>query len=435
VKLHIFQSDKGDCLLLQSKKGANVLCDGGMANAMRRHVRGQLAKLLGKRPLDVVYVSHIDQDHISGVLQLLEDALEWRVHDYHKKKGNHGVSKPQVPRPPAIGGLWHNAFRDQVPDNAGAIEDLLAAAAPAFFAAGTRDLKRIGQEALDIVLSIPEALRVSRLVKSDLLGIPLNHIPGSTGPAKLLLARDPTTQFRVGQDLDVTIVGPSFAHMRNLRKGWNNWLETNKQTVRELREEMQRRVEEFSTGARTTTPFDLHDWNGIPPVKGVTTPNVASLVLLVREGERSVLLTGDVQQDVLIDGLTGTGNLKDDYLHVDVLKVQHHGSEHNADKDFCKQVSADHYVFCGDGSDGNPELEVLELFYQSRRGSADRRALAPIAADRRFTFWFSTDSSTVAAKNRTAFRRVEKLVQGMVNKSQGKMAARFNSGAYHTLSL
>ena len=34
--------------------------------------------------LELVYVSHIDNDHISGVLQLLEDEAEWRVFDLHQ---------------------------------------------------------------------------------------------------------------------------------------------------------------------------------------------------------------------------------------------------------------------------------------------------------------------------------------------------------------
>jgi beta-lactamase superfamily II metal-dependent hydrolase len=434
MKLHIFQSEKGDCVLLQSKKGRHLLSDGGMANAMRKYVRAQLPGLVGNKQLDLVYVSHIDQDHISGVLQLLEDALEWRVYDYHKGNGNTGVKKPGVPRPPPIGGLWHNGFRDQVKQNSGALEDLLAAAAPALFGTGIPEFERIGEEALNIVFSIPEALKVSRLVKPDLLGIPLNVIPGGAGPAKLLLARTPLTQCNIG-DLDITVVAPSSEDIKDLRKGWNNWLRDNQKAVRDLRKEMKLRVEEFSNGARTTTPFDLFDWNGMPGVEGVTTPNVASLVLLVKEGPTSVLLTGDSQHHVLLKNLEKTGHLPGGYIHLDVLKVQHHASEHNMDEDFCRKVSADHYVFCGDGSNGNPELKVLEQIYQSRVGPADLRALAPVAANRPFKFWFSTSSSTVNSANRPTYKKVEALVAKMVNNSGGKLTSKFNTGDYQTLTL
>ena len=83
MKLRIFQSAHGDCLLLEGKDKKLVLCDGGMPSSIKSHVRGELAKLRDdERELEYVYVSHIDSDHISGVLQLLEDEVEWRVFDY-----------------------------------------------------------------------------------------------------------------------------------------------------------------------------------------------------------------------------------------------------------------------------------------------------------------------------------------------------------------
>ena len=86
MKLTIFQSDKGDCLLLEAKSGELILCDGGMGPSMRDHVRDELAKLRdAKKELELVYVSHVDNDHISGVLQLLQDEVEWRVLSTIKK--------------------------------------------------------------------------------------------------------------------------------------------------------------------------------------------------------------------------------------------------------------------------------------------------------------------------------------------------------------
>ncbi len=38
MKLRVFQSDKGDCLLITSSDGKNVLVDGGMASSYNEHV-------------------------------------------------------------------------------------------------------------------------------------------------------------------------------------------------------------------------------------------------------------------------------------------------------------------------------------------------------------------------------------------------------------
>jgi hypothetical protein len=68
---------------------------------------------------------------------------------------------------------------------------------------------------------------------------------------------------------------------------------------------------------------------------------------------------------------------------VDVLKIQHHGSENNLDEQFARTVSADHYVFCGNGSHGNPETDVIDLC-SSPVWRPSVRALAPQAHDRDF---------------------------------------------------
>jgi len=89
MKLNIFQSDKGDCILLESEDGKRILCDGGMSRSMSKHVAPALGKLRkAKKNIDFAYVSHIDQDHISGVLQLMQDELDWRVFEHQKRLGN-----------------------------------------------------------------------------------------------------------------------------------------------------------------------------------------------------------------------------------------------------------------------------------------------------------------------------------------------------------
>ncbi len=439
MRLQIFQSDKGDCLLLESKDGKRILCDGGMSRSMKAHVRDELAQLrkAGKR-LDYVYVSHIDQDHISGILQLLNDELEWRVYDHHHQGGDNSVKKPRVPRPPEIGGLWHNAFRDLIKDNLGDIESMLAAVAPVLLGTGIPDAMKAGSEMQTISLSIPEALKVSKLASEDLLGIPINKVPGVPGKRKLLLLRDESTDFHVGS-LKLTVVGPTSEGLDNLREGWNNWLRSaeNRASVRSIREEMRKRVDEFGNGGLNVTPFDMRDWNGIPDFEGVTAPNIASLMFMVEEDGKRLLLTGDSQQDVLLECLRKADYLDEGYLHLDILKAQHHASENNFDDDFCRQVSARHYVFCGNGANGNPEPSVIKMIFDSRLGSKSKQALAPDAKDEPFEFWFSTTSAqqNEGSKEQANFEAVEELVRDLKKKANGRLKAHFNTKASTLLEI
>ena len=434
MKLKIFQSDMGDCLLLEAQSGELMLCDGGMKGSLKQHVRDELAKLrAAERAIDLVYVSHIDNDHINGVLQLLEDEVEWRVFDFHENNDD-PILEPKVPRPPAIHGILHNAFRDQVTANNKAIENLLVAAAPSLYATAIPEMIGAADEMQGIIAAIPEALKVSRLTRADALDIPVNRPPGVAQAARLLFAGQPGDTFQLGS-MKFTLLGPTKKELSTLRKGWNTWLRNNRDTVKKIRAELKRRIEEFSSGALTTSPYDLRDWNGVPDFEGVSAPNVASLMFLAEEDGKTLLLTGDGQQKFILDGLARTGFLEDGFVHVDVLKVQHHGSENNMDEKFARKVSADHYVFCGNGAHGNPEISVIDIVYESRLGKPSVRALAPKAQDRDFHFWFSTTSNAQKGQNRTTFRAMEKHVANLEAASGGRLHLHFNGRAYTTLAI
>lgn len=430
MDLHIFQSDKGDCLLLEGQNSGRVLCDGGMAASMKKSVRKELAKLRSAgKSIDYAYISHIDQDHISGVLRLLEDELEWRVYDHHQTSGNPSA-KPKVPRPPAFGGIFHNAFREQVGANMGKVTDLLAAAANLGLSSSHPKLIAFGAEMQNIVLSVPEAIRVSHLASSQLLGIPTNRIPGSNDDAKLLMVRPRQGSFAIGS-MQFTVVGPTQDEVKQLRDGWNDYLgdPENMKSLKRLRDRLDDDRRDIAN-----RDISLSDWESY---RGVSVPNIASLMFMVEENGKRLLLTGDSQQDIILKGLKATGYLSVGHCHLDALKVQHHGSENNMDENFCRIVSADHYIFCGNGEHGNPDPRVLRMIYNSRIGPAAVRSRSPAANGRPFCFWFSTSSAEQEAgsKERKAFGEVERIVANMVQSSGGLMTAKFNTGTKLKLSI
>jgi len=439
MKLTIFESDMGDCLLLEAASGDLMLCDGGMRASLETHVRAELGALRDAgRELELVYVSHIDNDHISGVLQLLEDEAEWRVFDLHQQSGD-PIRKPKVPRPPVIKGILHNAFGDQIKATTKEIkeiENLLVAAAPTLYASAASEFIYAADEMQGIAAGIPEALKVSRLTGADALDIPVNKPPGVAEAVKLLYAGQPGETFALGS-MRFVLIGPTAKELRSLGKGWKTWLEESPDQVTKIRAQLKKRIDDFSSGAMTGSPYDLRDWNGIPDIKGVTAPNIATLMFMVEENGKRVLLTGDAQQDFILDGLERTGFLDEGFVHLDALKVQHHGSEHNMDENFAQKVSADHYVFCGNGSHGNPEIDVIDLVYASRLGKESVRTLAPKAQNRDFHFWFSTTSQAApeGLVRRKTFEKVEAHVAELEAKANGRLHLHFNHDASTVLAV
>jgi beta-lactamase superfamily II metal-dependent hydrolase len=418
MRITVFQSDKGDSLLLTGDDGRVLLADGGMRDSYTRHVAPTLGKMAeAGQAIDLVYVSHIDQDHIAGVLKLMDDIVAWRVYDFQMTSGNAGFPRPDVPRPPEVKAIWHNAFQDQVEDNTGEIEELLVANMKTFRFA----MQSVGdaERYENLVTSKREALLLSHRVGAHQLKIPLNQEFGG----RLMLVTDPPQALQLG-GMRLHLIGPFEEDLDKLRKEWNQWLKQSQKTIREIREQARRDAETLDLDEGTLlhrSILALAEELGNRNL--VTSPNLASLMLLVEENGKTVLLTGDGHADDILKGLDKAGKLDaQGRMHVDVLKVQHHGSEHNIHLKFCQAVTADHYVFCGNGAHENPDLGALRAIIDARLGTDEEEG---VLADRRFKFWFNSSAKVTKADYREHMEQVEALIEDAAKQSQGKLKFRF----------
>ncbi|MDP6580371.1 MAG: hypothetical protein QF681_06925, partial [Vicinamibacterales bacterium] len=168
--------------------------------------------------------------------------------------------------------------------------------------------------------------------------------------------------------------------------------------------------------------------------RSVTTPNLASLMFFAREGRQTMLLTGDGHCDDILDGLDKAGLLRPDgTLHVDVLKVPHHGSEHNTSLAFAKAITADKYVFCGNGAHQNPDLDVVKAYINSRIGTASQRSLNP-EAKRRFRLVFNYHPDNETGAHRTHLRKILGHVEAR-QAASSKISSTFIKGSSRVFSV
>ena len=106
LKLIVVQAEFGDCLLLQSSDGGNsisILIDGGPSQTYEKNLKPTLDTVLPSKNLDLVILSHIDNDHVLGLLDLFEAIKR------EKESGGRKCLKLVV--------LWHNSFSDLIRSN------------------------------------------------------------------------------------------------------------------------------------------------------------------------------------------------------------------------------------------------------------------------------------------------------------------------------
>ena len=74
MKITIFPALNGDCILIEYDESHCMLIDGGYVDTYNLHLVPVLSDLASKgKVIDLLVVTHIDSDHISGIVKLLSD--------------------------------------------------------------------------------------------------------------------------------------------------------------------------------------------------------------------------------------------------------------------------------------------------------------------------------------------------------------------------
>jgi beta-lactamase superfamily II metal-dependent hydrolase len=318
-KLHVVQARYGDALLLSFGPAArprHILIDGGPDGNYAADLEAALEEIVGKgKQLDLVVLSHVDNDHVIGLLDLLA-ALE-----------DDQVSGRRLRT--RIASLWHNSFERTI-DRTGKVGQQMQANMMMFSAA--RMNTALAKDTLETFYGIKEGNRLRLMARK--LGIPINK--GFTNDI-LLAARTPV---KFGP-LELQVAGPTKTQLKALETEWLNWLDESAKKI----------ATDPATAAMSDTSI----------------PNLSSIVLLAKCGGKSILLTGDARGDYVIEGLRTAGLLKKEKLHVNVLKVQHHGSSRNTTAAFFNTITADTYVLSADGRHGNPKFDTMKWIVEGAR--------------------------------------------------------------------
>ena len=431
MRLRTFKATDGDSLLLSSGDGHHMLVDGGRSDSFREHAAASVSQC---GTLDVLCVSHIDADHITGVIELLDHEVDWRVHLAEKANppaGRRPFPRPSVPKPPKILDVWHNGFGDQLAGAAGNVRNMLSLAAASQLSLAQRDSISRSAYLPDLALGEKQGIVLTHRLGAGQLGIPLNgHFGG-----KLILAGMANSTFNLGTTM-LTVIGPFEEDVEALRAQWEKWLRDNSKTIQDLRDQMDRdsdRLQLSEADLFLRAMRDIASSASLGNRSTVTTPNLASIMILAEEAGRSILLTGDAAGQDLVKGLKKAGKLdRKGTIHLDILKVQHHGAGANIDEAFAKAVTADHYVFCGNGAHHNPEVEVVTLIAETRFLPARRGPNPKAAAPFEMHFNYSKATANTASRKKQ-MKAIEQRTAALVARSGGQMKANFHAGSFFDL--
>ena len=320
MKLQALKAKHGDCLVMEAG-GARLLIDGGPPGVYRRFLKPFLEKLeASANQFDLMMISHIDSDHIAGILDLTAELIDAADEN----------TEPLV----GVSNVWHNSFADVIAN--GNQPAALEARNQSLRAANLVDEDISLKSQMDDAAFVLASVGQGRRLRNDIgrLKLPLN-----TGFSDgLIIAKNPPVAKSFG-NLRLTIAGPGKAQVDDLRAKW-------KTELPKLLAKQSDEAAAIAAAGRLDTSI----------------ANLSSLVAIAESDNRSALFTGDARGDSILDFLE-QGQLRKVF---DIIKLPHHGSSRNVTKEFFETVRAKHYVVSGDGKHGNPDPETLDLLFRAR---------------------------------------------------------------------
>lgn len=298
--LDVRRARKGDCLLLhygskENRDGSNedlglVMIDGGPKAVYGPHLRPRLEEIRRNRvkdnkPLqvDLLMVSHVDDDHIQGILDLTRELRE--------------AANEQKPQLVQILAMWHNSFDNIINHNTKAltasVTDQFGAAAVSGGAefsdeevidveeqyegsdhdVDPEEAKELVSSSLKVLASIAQGAQLRH--DAEKLDLSLNAEFGGD----LIIAKN-AEPIDLGNGLTFTVVGPMLPEVDALRKKHLEWL-------KKLKEEGKKPSEVLAAYVDKSVP------------------NLSSLVLMAEVKGKRMLLTGDARGDKILEGLRG----------------------------------------------------------------------------------------------------------------------------------
>lgn len=307
IRIEMLPAAHGDCLLVEYGDGAEIegriLLDGGLKSTFKKALLPRLAEIGKPCPLDLLVVTHVDQDHIEGVLALLD-----------------------LPKPERVVNarwVWFNGYGEISSGKLGPAQ-------------GEDVSLRLSKLPYDWNAGFEKRI----VVAPDAGKLPVVKLPGK---ATLTLLSPGRAQLRA-----LVPVWKKALREAGLRPGGGRISAAARAGILGPKKKPLLRIStsDVATLAGATAPTDSAEANG------------SSIAFILEHRRKKVLFAADAHPDVLEEGLRRYG--RGEKVRLDAFKLPHHASKHNVPRSLLARVTCRDFLISTDGSRfGHPDPEAI----------------------------------------------------------------------------
>jgi beta-lactamase superfamily II metal-dependent hydrolase len=301
-RIHVLPAQRGDALWIEygaEDAPKHILIDGGITATGRGHLRKRVDDLGTPLHFELLVVTHIDLDHIQGILEFL--------------------SNP--PTGVTFGDIWFNGW-DQ--------------------------LKGLGYRAL----GVSEGIALSEI----LLKHKTTWNKQSNGDAIALKADGTPVTYSISDGMTLTVLAPTHSQLIKLQERWKEFVEEFKAKDKDD-DSAHPNLKNF--GLEPMGPIDVKALANSKFTEDDTVPNGSSIALLLEYGGKRALMLADAFPTVIAGSLRALSPKA--RFRADVVKLAHHGSRNNTNQALASTLSAPTWIFSSNGANNtkHPHREAV----------------------------------------------------------------------------
>ena len=340
VKIKLIPAEFGECIVVSvgGKKQFNLLIDGGVAKTYQEYVKSEIQriKILGQR-INLMVCTHMDNDHISGLVQIL-------------KKTNYDL----------VDNVWYNGF--------------LQVVSRKFYSQKDNNYTDRDNKILETIISqgtIPDGEQEVGINEGMSMGvlienrkIPLNEIVAG----QAISTESVRNTIEIAKNVYISILGPSKENIIEVEEYWKKEMVSRNFMFRvsnkiKLMEAFEYQLERIKTQyleerLNISEIDDLEKYIGDLKEFDESIVNRSSISFILGYDNKKYLFLGDAVIDETT--LRNIENVVGVKYRFSAIKLPHHGSRYNITHEFiCRYTADEYYCLTNSKKYDHPDLEVL----------------------------------------------------------------------------
>jgi len=342
IKLEFLRAGCGDSILVYTSNGTNILIDSGEKKTYKKSIKPSLSRNEIDK-LDLVVLTHIDDDHISGLIEMLEST-----------DGREMINE-----------IWFNSYQD---------------------------MKISNNLTNDVSFS-----------EGDLFEDLINEYD-ITHRKNIFFTQESTEkdrEFYIGSDIKLTLLSPSKKELDKLQVNWDKFRDNEPKDVSGKSPFDSRDIDAIYADFQDKVLQKNDKSKTLLSATSTSDANGSSIAFLLEYQDKKFLFLGDADIKVINQSLIDLGMIG---LEVNFVKLSHHGSKKNINKEFLDIIKTDTFVILTDGAKHqHPHKETFSLILKHEKRAENIKFI--------FNYPQPIDYKFPREKNEEAFYSFEALYE------------------------